>query len=101
MKVTRWFEEEGPTEAAIRERMAAEGLTPGAWSNQPGDTYEVHAHGYHKVIYVVQGMIRFTLPDSPEEYVDLMAGDRLDLPAGVRHGALVGPAGVTCLEARR
>ena len=26
-------------------------------------------------------------------------GDRLDLPAGTRHDALVGPTGVTCLEA--
>jgi hypothetical protein len=28
-------------------------------------------------------------------------GDRLDLPAGVRHNAAVGPEGVVCLEARR
>jgi hypothetical protein len=45
-------------------------------------------------------MIRFTLP-AEDDYADLMPGDRLELPAGVRHGALVGPAGVTCLEAHR
>ena len=31
--------------------------------------------------------------------VDLAPGDRLDLPAGTRHDAVVGPGGVTCLEA--
>jgi hypothetical protein len=29
----------------------------------------------------------------------LAAGERLELPAGTRHGATVGAAGVTCLEA--
>ena len=29
----------------------------------------------------------------------LLAGERLDLPAGTTHGATVGAAGVTCLEA--
>jgi hypothetical protein len=31
--------------------------------------------------------------------VDLVAGDRFELPAGTEHEALVGPDGVTCLEA--
>ena len=33
--------------------------------------------------------------------VDLVPGDCLILPRGVRHGALVGPQGVVCLEATR
>ena len=31
--------------------------------------------------------------------IELAAGDRLELPAGTTHDAVVGPAGVTCLEA--
>ena len=31
--------------------------------------------------------------------IDLEVGDRLDLPAGTRHDAVVGRDGVTCLEA--
>ena len=31
--------------------------------------------------------------------VELAPGDRLDLPAGTSHDAVVGPDGVTCLEA--
>ena len=44
------------------------------------------------------GVDRFGLPGLGTA-VDLAAGDRLDLPAGTRHDALVGPNGVTCLEA--
>jgi hypothetical protein len=50
------------------------------------------------VIAVVEGSIRFGLPDE-DRGMDLEEGDRLELPAGTRHDALVGPRGVTCLEA--
>jgi len=33
------------------------------------------------------------------ETLNLKTGDRLDLPSGIRHSAVVGPEGVTCLEA--
>ena len=82
--------------SALRERLIAEGLEPGAWSNGPGDRYGSHDHGYDKVIVVAAGSIRFGLPDGP---VDLVTGDRLELPAGLAHDAIVGPSGVTCLEA--
>ena len=82
--------------SALRERLIAEGLDPGAWSNGPGERYGSHDHGYDKVIVVAAGSIRFGLADGP---VDLQTGDRLELPAGVAHDALVGPSGVTCLEA--
>jgi len=78
--------------------LRAEGLDPGAWSNGPGDRYAMHEHGYDKVIAVAHGSIRFGLPDEARA-VDLEEGDRLELPAGTRHDALVGPHGVTCLEA--
>jgi mannose-6-phosphate isomerase-like protein (cupin superfamily) len=80
------------------ERLRAEGLDPGAWSNGPGDRYAAHEHGYDKVIVVETGSIAFGLPDR-DEIVDLAAGDRLELPAATRHDAVVGPTGVTCLEA--
>jgi quercetin dioxygenase-like cupin family protein len=82
----------------VRARLAAEGLDASSWSNGPGDRYAVHAHGYDKVIVAVEGSITFVLPGSATE-IELRAGDRLDLPAGVAHGAVVGGAGVECLEA--
>jgi quercetin dioxygenase-like cupin family protein len=79
-------------------RLAAEGLEPGRWSNGPGDRYAAHEHGYDKVIVVERGSIRFGLP-ATRETADLAAGDRLELPAGTAHDAIVGGHGVTCLEA--
>jgi quercetin dioxygenase-like cupin family protein len=80
------------------ERLRDEGLAPGSWSNGPGDRYGAHDHDYDKVIVVERGSIRFGLVDSGES-VELAAGDRLELPAGTRHDAIVGSHGVTCLEA--
>jgi quercetin dioxygenase-like cupin family protein len=79
-------------------RLRAEGLEPGAWSNGPGDAYAPHAHAFDKVLVCAAGSIRFGLPATGESF-DLATGERLNLPAGTRHNALVGPDGVTCLEA--
>lgn len=85
-------------ESDVARRLQAEGLAPTSWGNGPGDRYAAHAHGYDKVIVTVAGSIRFGLPASGEA-IDLTVGDRLELPAGTAHDAVVGPDGVTCLEA--
>ena len=84
----------GPVAARLR----AAGLDPSPWSNGPGDRYGAHEHGYDKVIAVEAGSITFGLPDL-DQWIELAVGDRLELPAGTRHDALVGSDGVTCLEA--
>ena len=78
--------------------MRRAGLEPGAWSNGPGDRYSAHRHGYDKVIVVAAGSIVFGLPGQGIKFA-LGTGDRLELPAGTDHDALVGPVGVSCLEA--
>jgi mannose-6-phosphate isomerase-like protein (cupin superfamily) len=80
------------------ERLRAAGLEPGSWSNGPNDRYAAHDHGYDKVIVVASGSISFGVPDRSET-VELHVGDRLDLPAGTSHDAVVGEEGVRCLEA--
>ena len=82
----------------VAARLRAEGLDPSPWSNGPGDRYGAHEHGYDKVIAVESGSIVFGLPAGGRS-LELAAGDRLELPAGTRHDALVGPLGVSCLEA--
>jgi quercetin dioxygenase-like cupin family protein len=82
----------GDLEARLRD----EGLDPGAWSNGPGDRYAGHRHAYDKVLVAARGSIVFGTNAGP---VPLSVGDRLDLPAGTEHDAVVGPDGVTCLEA--
>ncbi len=84
----------------VIERLRAEGLDPGAWSNGPGDRYSAHDHGYDKVIVVAAGSIDFGLPANGQT-IHLATGDRLELPAGTAHDAIAGPDGVTCLEAHR
>ena len=84
--------------AEVSVRLRAEGLDPGTWSNGPGDRYAPHEHDYDKVLVCSAGSIRFGLP-SRGITVDLVAGDRLDLPTGTRHDAIVGAAGVAVLEA--
>ena len=79
-------------------RLSAVGLRPGTWANGPGDVYAAHSHGFDKVLACAAGSIVFGLPGRGER-VALRAGDRLDLPAGTLHDAIVGPDGVTCLEA--
>lgn len=76
----------------------AEGLTPSRWTNGAGFRYGEHRHPYHKVLVCAAGSITFHLA---EKDVTLVSGDRLDLPAGTRHAATVGPDGVTCWEAAR
>jgi len=78
--------------------LRAEGLDPSAWSNGPGDRYAAHDHGYDKVIAVESGSIAFGLPADGRS-IQLDEGDRLELPAGTPHDAVVGSAGVTCWEA--
>ena len=80
--------------------MADEGLSPYTWSNGPHDVYAAHTHGYDKVIYVVHGSITFGLPELGQS-LTLSAGDRLDLPAGTVHDAVVGERGVVCLEGHK
>ena len=106
MQVIRWQEARVPQEQELCKRMREGGLSPYSWSNGPGDSYAVHSHSYEKVLYCVCGSIRFTLPDIRDaagniSAVDLAPGDCLVLPAGTRHGALVGSQGVTCMEAPR
>ncbi|GAB4445628.1 MAG: hypothetical protein OHK0041_03340 [Anaerolineales bacterium] len=98
--VTPWAGSTAPTESTLRQRMAEEGLSPYAWSNGPHDRYAAHTHSYDKVIYVVRGSITFGLPELGQS-LTLRAGDRLDLPAGTVHDAVVGAEGILCLEGHR
>lgn len=100
VKMLPWINEQVPSEPVLRNMLAAEGLRSHRWHNGPHDIYGTHAHSYHKVVCVVEGTITFGLPDLGQQ-LQLQAGDRLNLPAGLRHDAVVGPDGVVCLEAHQ
>ncbi len=88
-----------PSEAELEALFRREGLSPRWWSNAPGDRYGTHSHPYHKVLYCARGSLRFELEDG--RHFDLSPGDRLDIPPGTPHSAVVGSQGVTCVEAPR
>jgi quercetin dioxygenase-like cupin family protein len=71
-----------------------------SWSNGPHDRYAAHDHPYEKVLYCVDGSITFML-EREGRRLELKAGDRMVLPAGTPHSAVVGPGGCTCIEGQR
>jgi quercetin dioxygenase-like cupin family protein len=81
---------------SVEEKLRAEANQCYQWSNGPGAIYATHDHPYRKILYVERGSITFT-PDGKPAIV-MKPGNRLDLPAGTRHGAVVGEEGVTCWE---
>ena len=98
LKAVSWTKEAPPTEENLRENLEEQDLRIFRWSGQPDGAFPAHTHGYHKIIYVIDGSIKFEFP-ARQQAINLNRGDRLDLPASVRHNARVGMDGVTCLEA--
>jgi len=89
-----------PLEERIQRVLAHEGLMASRWSNGPGAVYPVHDHSYGKVLYCLEGSIQFRMEATGHEVL-LEPGDRLNIPAGAAHGAVVGSQGVVCLEAHQ
>jgi quercetin dioxygenase-like cupin family protein len=71
-----------------------------SWSNGPNDGYAAHSHPYEKVLYCVDGSITFVL-EKEGRRLELKLGERMVLPAGTVHSAIVGPGGCTCIEGQR
>jgi quercetin dioxygenase-like cupin family protein len=69
-----------------------------SWSSGPGHRYGEHEHGYTKLLYCTEGSIDFRLGDG--RTISLKPGDRMVLPAGTRHSALVGRDGCDCVEGK-
>jgi len=78
--------------------MQEEGLRPYRWRTKPNQRYAVRSQGYSKTLFVVEGTIELLLPDGNQR-LRLRAGDRIDIPARVRHGSVSGAKGAVCLEA--
>lgn len=96
--ITRWQESQHPSMSIIMQRMKEDGLRPYMWTNMPNHRYAIRSHNYDKVVYVIDGVVEVSLPDSNQR-VKLRTGDRIDIPAGVRHGTQVGNNGAKCVEA--
>ena len=69
----------------------AEGLFVTEWHDEPGASYEKHAHPHLEIRIVLEG--RMTVHVGGVVY-DLGPGDRIDLEPGQLHSAVVGADGV-------
>jgi quercetin dioxygenase-like cupin family protein len=99
IQTDKWDKDTLPTEAELSQRLRNAGIAPTRWENVAGTVYHARINDYHKVIYVVSGSIVYGFRIIGEPTV-LTAGDRLSLPAGIEYNAVVGDAGVVCLEGR-
>ncbi len=97
VKVVRWHGGQHPTYQAITRQMNDEGLRPYSWSQGPNFRYGARSNGYKTVLYCVEGWLEIILPDMDQSVV-LRPGDRIDMPRGVRHAAIIGPRGARCVE---
>ena len=84
----------------LMSKLKAEASGCYSWSNGPGDRYAPHTHSYEKVLYCVDGSITFVLENEGKR-LELNPGDRMVLPPGTVHSAIVGSAGCTCIEGHR
>lgn len=98
LRIGRVANRPGSDELMTRLRSEASGCY--SWSNGPGDRYAPHSHSYEKVLYCVDGSITFVLEREGKQLV-LKAGDRMVLPRGTVHSAVVGDEGCTCIEGQR
>lgn len=98
VRVTRWTGGQHPTLSILTRQLQKEGLRPYTWDNTPNYRYAARSHNYNKVLYVVEGTLEIILPDTNQR-VKLRSGDRAEIPAGIRHGMIVGSAGAKCIEA--
>ena len=96
--LTRWQGSQHPTLSNIMRIMKDEGLRPYTWNNSANHRYAVRSHNYRKVLYVFEGTLEIQFPDS-NQMVRLKSGDRIDIPAGIRHSTIVGSTGAQCVEA--
>ena len=76
LKVTPWDKEEPPTEADLAEQLGEQELRVYHWSSPPEGMFAGHTHGYHKVLFILEGSIEFEFP-TRHQSIRLKAGDGL------------------------
>lgn len=100
IQIEKSKDEAKPTLSEIEELLRQEGLEPDIWGNEPDYQYAVHSHNYTKIIYCVRGFIDFIFP-AERKTIRLEPGDKMIVPKGMEHGAIVGDLGVTCVEGHK
>ncbi|MFZ4814117.1 MAG: cupin domain-containing protein [Phototrophicaceae bacterium] len=98
VKITSWQGSQHPTLSNVTRLMHQQGLRPYKWQAAPNQRHPIRSHGYTKILYVIDGTVEITLPDNNQS-IKLRAGERIDIPAKIRHSSVIGANGALCLEA--
>lgn len=98
LEIVRWKGVVKPREGALRRQLEAEGFEVFRWRDDAAADYQPHAHDHDESLWLVRGEITFGI--GAERYA-LEPGDRLMLPRGTVHSALVGVDGCLYLVGQR
>jgi quercetin dioxygenase-like cupin family protein len=86
LDIVRWTKPKKPTLEEIQQMLTAEGLEFDLFSDKPGTKYGRHKHPFDDFIVIVSGRMKLTTDTN--EWV-MKPGDRLTLPAGTSHSAVM------------
>lgn len=100
LRVVLWDEPRRPTEELLRARLAADGYQAVKWSNEPATGYPPHIHVYPELLWLVSGSLTVILP-AEKRMLELLPGDRVEMPRGIAHGTMAGADGAVYLLATR
>jgi quercetin dioxygenase-like cupin family protein len=97
LRLERWSSADGElTEKRMMRLLELEGYDVLVYTYRSGTVFAEHEHPRPKCDGVLEGVLRITVDD---ESFDLVAGDRLYVPAGTRHAAeVVGARTVVSLD---
>lgn len=98
--VTLWEGRGQPDETALRADLAAQGYQVITWQSDAAEGFPPHMHIYPELMWVLAGSLTVILP-ADDRLLELLPGDRVELPAGLVHGTMAGADGVTYLIATR
>lgn len=100
VRVVLWEGPGKPSEEAIRAQLVTAGYGVVKWTSEPVTGYPPHAHIYPETMWVVAGSLTLILPAN-DKLLELLPGDRVEVPQGVLHGVMAGEEGATYLLATR
>ena len=100
VRVVLWEGPGKPAEARIRERLEADGYGVVRWRSEPETGFAAHAHIYPETMWVVAGSLTVALP-AESRLIELLPGDRIELPQGTLHALMAGAEGAIYLLATR
>ena len=100
VRVILWEGKERPVEASIRDLLTADGFGVVRWDQEPTTGWGPHTHIYPETIWELAGSLTVLLP-AESRMIELMPGDRIEIPQGVVHGTFAGADGAVFLLATR